>query len=872
MRSPGKAYFRGTIAEELPIEMETLRKVFKLHVQGSLVEAFEVGQSIDPYSIKDKKLRVIFVADHVLLAVKIGRGWLEDSTALAQEDIDGRCILEYARYSYHFWNDHNAAWRSIWRLLMLAPRSSCPSLITTVLFLVGHMLCIAGRQRTGFAVATAAYSFFMRHKRGTPSSFASNIVFAAYPYTLFVSAKIQGLEKIIQPIIKKLPNDPYYQNIFQVSCLYAHAYSGYIAQTELYAHSFQRLYEQERLLRYVPVTRIMPLLPLALRGYSDLVRQSFDDVLSKHDADSTDIVINSQFYRAASLISLCLGNKDQALDLIKKAADYRKQSNSFQSWLMVDNRIELEARDSKPFDPSVDQIIQLPTVGVPPQLATAFMKIITTSPTGIVDPLEFRNQVVAILSQHFECEGKLVKDTTDPRLPALKLGDEFLVFDRLPEFRIDTIWSMINVIAPSIKVLEINVSNTRAMIDRLGEAEKQAAIAKMTQMLAHDVRKPFSILKMGIGILSSAKDPEGVKKVLGRLLPEIDKAVGSVDGLISDVMEVGSTSTQLIREPASPLSLIESALIETFRVYPKARVAIAYDFGHMQMVNVHVQKVGRAFSNIIGNAVQAMGPHGAIWFKTRQQDGLVEFCIGNSGSVIPTEHLSKLFDTFFTSGKKGGTGLGLAIAQKVIISHGGKIWCESSTTSEHPRGKVEFYFTLPVAEGHRCRTSANLPLHSSEITTAFQSFDSALHAGDCSIENSHLNLKAASPSLPSVSQRKPEVLIVEDNPFMLEAWVEVLGSDVTVYRLSSFEEISARLEADPAFIRNLDYVVTDMHFEKSGGDGLDVARLLKKHRPDLQILLSTDDPIPKEDLIGIIDLAIGKTPITFADMIRLPIA
>ncbi|MHA0111243.1 sensor histidine kinase, partial [Klebsiella pneumoniae] len=82
------------------------------------------------------------------------------------------------------------------------------------------------------------------------------------------------------------------------------------------------------------------------------------------------------------------------------------------------------------------------------------------------------------------------------------------------------------------------------------------------------------------------------------------------------------------------------------------------------MANVHVQKVGRVFSNIVGNAVQAMRQKGRIWFRTRERDGLIEFCVGNAGSVIPAESLSKLFEAFFTSGKKGGTGLGLAIAQK----------------------------------------------------------------------------------------------------------------------------------------------------------------------------------------------------------------
>jgi hypothetical protein len=57
-----------------------------------------------------------------------------------------------------------------------------------------------------------------------------------------------------------------------------------------------------------------------------------------------------------------------------------------------------------------------------------------------------------------------------------------------------------------------------------------------------------------------------------------------------------------------------------------------------------------------------------------------------------------LFDAFFTNGKKSGTGLGLAIAHKLVTAHGGRIWCTSSVTPEHPEGKVEFFFTLPVSK------------------------------------------------------------------------------------------------------------------------------------------------------------------------------
>jgi hypothetical protein len=111
-------------------------------------------------------------------------------------------------------------------------------------------------------------------------------------------------------------------------------------------------------------------------------------------------------------------------------------------------------------------------------------------------------------------------------------------------------------------------------------------------------------------MLGNAKDPERVRAVLSKLVPEIDKAVSSVDGLIADVMEVGSTSTQLIQEATTPEALIEATLGETFRVYSKSDISISYDLKHLSAVYVHVQKVSRVFSNIFGNAAQAMNYKG----------------------------------------------------------------------------------------------------------------------------------------------------------------------------------------------------------------------------------------------------------------------
>ena len=58
------------------------------------------------------------------------------------------------------------------------------------------------------------------------------------------------------------------------------------------------------------------------------------------------------------------------------------------------------------------------------------------------------------------------------------------------------------------------------------ETEQLRTIKAAIQMLAHDVRRPFSILRIGLSLLAKAQDPEGVKAVLSRLVPEVEREIG----------------------------------------------------------------------------------------------------------------------------------------------------------------------------------------------------------------------------------------------------------------------------------------------------------------------------------------------------------
>ena len=714
----GSFYFNSKRQKAEAAVPSVVREVFFLHRQGKLAEAFELSNSISLADIHDDKLRSILIADRALLSVKIGLGMPDDIFVGVQNDRDGRCIIAYAEFTHYFWIDHKKAWRALFRLLINSPNSSSRYLMITGLFLVGHMLCIGGHNIIGFPLAKMAFKLCLRHRKRRGLSFATNIALATYPYTLFVSGRHEGLGNLLAELSSLIPDDPYYQTLFQISALYNHAYAGDIAQSELYAYRLNKLNEQGKLLRYMPLGKIMLFLPMALRGYGHLYSEEFNQIVSSHHPETTDNLINSQFYRAAALINLCLGRNDDALNAIRIGMDFRLRSHSFQAWSRIDNRIEYLAREIKAFNPAKEPILGLGKSEAPPILANTLIQIISILPKGLLDQYSFEDELTTILSEHFECENpEVVEDalTLSSRDPALKLGKRFVVFKNLDSQRRDYVWLMINAIAPSLAVLESSIAKTRDIMNRLNVAERESAIAKTTQMLAHDVRKPFSMIKMILDSLKNAKSLDDIRKTSEVGIPEIQHSMDTVNGLLHDIMEIGTNSPSLILEPATPESLINNVLRDTLSSLEETHVTIDYKLSHKMQVSVDIHKVMRLFANITGNALQAMRHQGRLWFNTEMvlENGIdfVEFTIGNSGSNIPDEDLDKLFDAFYTKGKKGGTGLGLAIAQKVVVAHGGRIWCQSSLQ----RG-VEFHFTLPAAQGGVCTPVVDtLPRSSKEI-------------------------------------------------------------------------------------------------------------------------------------------------------------
>jgi len=89
-------------------------------------------------------------------------------------------------------------------------------------------------------------------------------------------------------------------------------------------------------------------------------------------------------------------------------------------------------------------------------------------------------------------------------------------------------------------------------------------------------------------------------------------------------------------------------------------------------------KLQQVFLNLFLNARDAMPKGGWLSVTTRQDDGRVVAEVSDTGSGIPNEYLSRIYDPFFTTKTLGqGTGLGLSITYGIVREHEGSIDCES---------------------------------------------------------------------------------------------------------------------------------------------------------------------------------------------------
>jgi signal transduction histidine kinase len=116
--------------------------------------------------------------------------------------------------------------------------------------------------------------------------------------------------------------------------------------------------------------------------------------------------------------------------------------------------------------------------------------------------------------------------------------------------------------------------------------------------------------------------------------------------------------------------------------------------------------LNQVWTNIIDNAIQAMGGSGTLTLRTmRENEEMIRVEICDDGPGIPEDIVGNIFNPFFTTKPFGeGTGLGLDLARRIVVEkHHGDLRAESAP------GNTKFIVLLPlVAPGPETSTPAEL--------------------------------------------------------------------------------------------------------------------------------------------------------------------
>jgi signal transduction histidine kinase len=171
---------------------------------------------------------------------------------------------------------------------------------------------------------------------------------------------------------------------------------------------------------------------------------------------------------------------------------------------------------------------------------------------------------------------------------------------------------------------------------------------------------------------------------------------------ISELVGAARQYSQLDRAPYRYIDVqegLEATLVMFGRkLGPDSGISIVKDYDRtLPRIPAYPAELNQVWTNIIDNAVEAMGESGTLTVRTGRAHDRVRVEIADTGPGMPPEVRKRIFEPFFTTKPVGrGTGLGLDVSYRVIVNrHHGDVAVHSEP------GETRFQVFLPTTEASR---------------------------------------------------------------------------------------------------------------------------------------------------------------------------
>lgn len=220
---------------------------------------------------------------------------------------------------------------------------------------------------------------------------------------------------------------------------------------------------------------------------------------------------------------------------------------------------------------------------------------------------------------------------------------------------------------------------------------------KFLSMIAHDLKSPFSTLRLLIGIAAENVEGSGQNE-LENIIALLKKSSENLYTLLENLLAWSRIQQGVMKYRPQALDLGKTilqniALLESYAIQKK--ITLKNLVKEETMVHADYHMVDAIVRNLISNAIKFTYPDGEITICADEQEDVMVVSVSDTGIGIGAEYLPKLFriDTMYRrkgTARESGTGLGLLLCKEFVEKNGGTIWAES----EVEKGST-FRFTIP---------------------------------------------------------------------------------------------------------------------------------------------------------------------------------
>jgi PAS domain S-box-containing protein len=248
------------------------------------------------------------------------------------------------------------------------------------------------------------------------------------------------------------------------------------------------------------------------------------------------------------------------------------------------------------------------------------------------------------------------------------------------------------VVVGTILLLEDITGHVR-LEEQLQISEKMASIGLLAAGVAHEVNTPLTGISSFTQMLLESADPADPRTVLlQKIERQTFRAAKIVSGLLNLSRPGTSGSDRILVDLNSVMTDVFSLLEHQFEV---GSIKVRRELSPVPVPVLGIEhQLQQVFLNLFLNARDAMPAGGWLSVSSRIEGGRAVAEIADTGSGIPSDQLSRIYDPFFTTKAiGGGTGLGLSITYGIVREHDGTIRCDSAVGQG-----TRFTLALPLAE------------------------------------------------------------------------------------------------------------------------------------------------------------------------------